>query len=166
MFETVMEEERKAMRLTQAQFADLIRVEERTYRGYVSKEARTPMKLETKLYIVKKIRSVNLLIAFLHDLDLPFTAKMLNEDPHHVYQTFRGKKENCEAERALDALNPCAPDLRLVENAMTETNDVLVYGPNVEAALSKAYNISVFDLYERHMKVLRAQGKLREEDEE
>jgi len=162
MFVQVLEEERKARGMTQAELARKIGLSERAYRGYVCGERQMPPAFQ--VFVARMLRSPRLASLALSQFeDNPFAPAHLSVDDHPAQQIVVTLKELTEALEAIDKIDPVRPDTRAVEHAVDQLMDIIHLAPVAIGSWARTYGVDPWVVRERNLGKLRSRGYLRVE---
>lgn len=165
MFVQVLEEERKARGMTQAELARKIGLSERAYRGYICGERQMPVAFQ--VFVARMLKSPRLaLLALSQFEDNPFAPAALDVDDHPAQQICVALKELTEALEAIGRIDPCKPDTRLVEKATDQLMDLIHLAPIAIGSWQQRGWVDAWRVRERNLGKLRQRGYLRVEGAE
>lgn len=162
MFVQVLEEERKARGMTQAELARKIGLSERAYRGYICGERQMPVAFQ--VFVARMLKSPRLaLLALSQFEDNPFAPAALDVDDHPAQQICVALKELTEALEAIGRIDPAKPDTRSVEHATDQLMDLIHLAPVAIGSWAKTYGVDPWQIRQRNLGKLRQRGYLRTE---
>lgn len=162
MFVQVLESERKARGMTQAELAKKIGLSERAYRGYVCRERQMPVAFQ--VFVARMLKSPRLATLALSQFeDNPFAPAHLSVDDHPAQQIVVTLKELTEALEAIDKIDPVRPDTRAVEHAVDQLMDIIHLAPVAIGSWAKTYGVDPWRVRQRNLGKLRQRGYLRKE---
>lgn len=163
MFVQVLESERKARGMTQAELAKKIGLSERAYRGYVCGERQMPPAFQ--VFVARMLRSPRLATLALSQFeDNPFAPAALEVDDHPAQQICVALRELAEALEAIEHIDPVKPDKRLVERAADQLMDLIHLIPIAITSWQRKGWVDAFVVRQRNLGKLRQRGYLKVEE--